>query len=178
MNIFLVDVKIKARKVTVTGPRGKLERNFRHVYLNIEKLGRHKILVRKWFGVRKELSKIRTISSHIENMIKGVRQGYRYKMRSVYAHFPINVTVHENGSLVEIRNFLGEKFLRRIRMPEGVTAVISTMQKDELFVEGNDLEAVSGAAARLQQSTLVRKKDIRTFIDGIYVSEKGYITEL
>uniref|UniRef100_A0A5S6QQ23 Large ribosomal subunit protein uL6 n=1 Tax=Trichuris muris TaxID=70415 RepID=A0A5S6QQ23_TRIMR len=173
-----VEVNVKARKVTVIGPRGKLQRDFRHVHLNIEKIGRHKILIRKWFGVRKELSKIRTVSSHIENMIKGVRQGYRYKMRSVYAHFPINVTVHENGSVVEIRNFLGEKFLRRVRMPKGVTAVLSTAQKDELFVEGIDLEDVSGAAARLQQSTSVKRKDIRKFLDGIYVSEKGHITEL
>jgi large subunit ribosomal protein L9e len=32
------------------------------------------------------------------------------------------------------------------------------------------------AAARIQQSTTVKKKDIRKFLDGIYVSAKEHIT--
>ena len=43
----------------------------------------------------------------------------------------------------QIRNFLGEKFIRRVTLPEGVTAMMSTSQKDELVLEGNDIELVS-----------------------------------
>ena len=41
-------------------------------------------------------------------------------MRAVYAHFPINCAISEGGTLVEVRNFLGEKYTRRVRMHEGV----------------------------------------------------------
>uniref|UniRef100_A0A915JC73 Large ribosomal subunit protein uL6 n=1 Tax=Romanomermis culicivorax TaxID=13658 RepID=A0A915JC73_ROMCU len=138
-------VSVNNRKVTVKGPRGTLKRDFRHQSLDISLLNKRTLRVRKWFGVREELACIRTICSHIQNLIKGVTLGYRYKMRSVYAHFPINIAIQEKGSLVEIRNFIGEKIVRRIELPEGVTAKVSTDQKDEVVLEGNDLEMVSQA---------------------------------
>jgi large subunit ribosomal protein L9e len=69
----------------------------------------------------------------------------------------------------------------------------STAQKDELILTGNDIDNVSqsGAshplsrysvdqfffalAASIQGSCRVRNKDIRKFLDGIYVSDKGTI---
>ena len=47
----------------------------------------------KWFGNRKDIATVRTVISHIENMMKGVTNGFRYKMKSVYAHFPINIAI-------------------------------------------------------------------------------------
>ena len=70
-------------------------------------------------------------------------QGYRYKMRSVYAHFPINCNITNDGADIEIRNFLGEKFVRRVAMKEGVSVTASAKQKDELILDGNDIENVS-----------------------------------
>ena len=71
-------------------------------------------------------------------------KGFRYKMKAVYAHFPINITVSENNTLVEVRNFLGEKYVRQVRMRPGVTCTNSTV-KDEIILEGNDIELVSNS---------------------------------
>jgi len=172
-----VEITIKARIITVKGPRGTLTRNFKHLNVELLRVGRKKIRVNKWFGSRKELSCVRTICTHIENMIKGVTLGFKYKMRCVYAHFPINCAIQEDNKMLEIRNFLGEKFIRRVYMRDGVSITASPKVKDELVLQGNDIELVSQSAALVQQSTTVKNKDIRKFLDGIYVSEKTTIEE-
>ncbi len=140
--IFKVKVTVNARVVTVTGPRGTLQRSFKHSRCTITKVSPTKIVVTKVFGLKKEIANVRTIASHINNLVKGVTKGFRYKMRFVYAHFPINTAISEAGQLVEIRNFLGERLIRKVRMYPGVTCIMSK-NKDEIFLEGNDLELVS-----------------------------------
>ncbi|CAN6611678.1 large ribosomal subunit protein uL6B [Trichomonascus vanleenenianus] len=172
-----VTVEIKARNVTVTGPRGTLKKNLSHVDVTFTKVSDRQIKVHVHHGERKHVASLRTVKSLIANMITGVTKGYKYKMRYVYAHFPINVVINDGGKTVEIRNFLGEKRVRIIHVLEGVTAEVSTAQKDELVLSGNSLENVSQSAADIQQICRVRNKDIRKFLDGIYVSEKGVIAE-
>lgn len=96
-------------------------------------------------------------------------------MRAVYAHFPINCIIQEDGHSVEIRNFLGEKTVRHVNMLSGVVVAESKAQKDELILEGNDIDMVSQSAASIQGVCRVRNKDIRKFLDGIYVSDRGTI---
>jgi len=165
-------VSIKARVVTVKGPRGDLTLSFRHLNMAFTKADKNTIRFVVHHGGRKHIACIRTVKSIIESMITGVTRGFRYKMRYVYAHFPINVNVNDGEELVEIRNFLGEKIVRRVKIAKGVKVEISTAQKDELIVEGNSLEGVSQTAADIQQICRVRNKDIRKFLDGIYVSER------
>lgn len=83
-------------------------------------------------------------------------------MRAVFAHFPINCIVQEEGHALEIRNFLGEKvqyslsfsyktpilngpsqIVRHVKMLGGVEVLESKAQKDELILEGNDIDNVS-----------------------------------
>ena len=171
-----VKVVAKARKVIVTGKRGTLKRDFRHLAVNIE-VKNDKVLIEKWFGIKKEIAAVHTVASHIANMIKGVQFGFRYKLKSVYAHFPINMVIPKDGSQIEIRNFLGEKFTRKVLMKDGVK-VSTTGLKDEIQLEGNDIELVSKCAALIHQSCLVKNKDIRKFLDGIYVSEKATVEDM
>ncbi|KAK9324913.1 ribosomal protein L6, alpha-beta domain-containing protein [Lipomyces orientalis] len=172
-----VTVSIKSRIVVVRGPRGTLTKNLRHINLAFTQVGKSTIKLTVHHGDRKHVAALRTIKTIISNMITGVTKGYKYKMRYVYAHFPINVNVLNDGKQVEIRNFLGEKRVRTVDVLDGVSVEISTSQKDELILSGNSLENVSQSAADIQQICRVRNKDIRKFLDGIYVSERGTIIE-
>ncbi len=71
-------VAVESRKVTVTGKRGTLTREFKHVNVAFVVLGKKSIRVDMWFGNRLQLACLRTITTHIENMMVGVT-----KVRSV-----------------------------------------------------------------------------------------------
>ncbi|CAD7694245.1 unnamed protein product [Nyctereutes procyonoides] len=118
------------------------QRDFNRIDVEFSLLGKKK--------KRKELALVHTICSHVGNMIKAVTLGFCYKMRLVCAHFPINIVLQENGCLVEIQNFLGEKYILSVRVR---------------------------AVALIQKARTVKNKYIRKFWGGIYVSEKGIVQQ-
>lgn len=162
---LIVKVAIKSRIVTVEGPRGKLVKDLSHLAVNFTVPKKNTISIEIHHGVRKNVATLRTVRTIINNLVIGVTKGFKYKMRYVYAHFPINVNVSKNAETdlyeVEIRNFVGEKLVRRVVMQPGVEVETSTSQKDELVLSGNDLQNVSQSAADIQQICRVRNKDIR-----------------
>ncbi|KAL6944430.1 60S ribosomal protein L9B [Hanseniaspora osmophila] len=172
-----VTVQIKSRNVKVTGPRGVLTKSLKHIDVTFTKVNARQVNITVHSGDRKHVAALRTVKSLVANMITGVTKGYKYKMRYVYAHFPINVNVIEKDGekYVEIRNYLGDKQVRLVKVREGVSVEFSTTQKDEMVLSGNSVENVSQNAADIQQICKARNKDIRKFLDGIYVSEKGVI---
>eukprot|EP00397_Hematodinium_sp_SG-2012_P066334 GEMP01099046.1.p2 GENE.GEMP01099046.1~~GEMP01099046.1.p2 ORF type:complete len:189 (+),score=47.34 GEMP01099046.1:35-601(+) len=172
-----VVISIKSRRIEVKGKYGTLVREFKHVPVCIERVNDSKLKVTIHFSLSKQLASLRTVCSHINNMVIGVSQKFRYELRLVYAHFPINAAVEKNGKTLEIRNFLGEKVVRVVDMLDGVKVSKSESTKDAILVEGPDLELTSRSAALIHQSCLCKKKDIRKFLDGIYVSNSGPIVE-
>lgn len=144
---------------------GKLQKDLSHLAVNFQKPQPDVISVEIHHGSRKAVASLRTVRSILQNLITGVTKGFKYKMRYVYAHFPINVNIEKNAETdvyqVEIRNYLGEKHTRYVTMHPGVDVEASTAQKDELILSGNDLEAVSQSAADIQQVCKARNKDIR-----------------
>ncbi|GMM50711.1 ribosomal 60S subunit protein L9B [Starmerella bacillaris] len=171
-----VTVQIKARNITVTGPRGVLNNSVRHIDITFVKVNDKQIKLLMINGNRKQVASIRTVKSIVNNMIIGVTKGFKYKMRAVHAFFPPNLDVRKDGSL-QIKNFLGCKKSVVIDALPGVTIELSKAQQGELIITGNDLQNVSQTAASIQQSCVPRNKDIRKFLDGIYVSEKGTVVE-
>eukprot|EP00440_Ansanella_granifera_P067890 gb/GFBE01073647.1/.p1 GENE.gb/GFBE01073647.1/~~gb/GFBE01073647.1/.p1 ORF type:complete len:166 (+),score=67.62 gb/GFBE01073647.1/:1-498(+) len=160
--------------VEVTGKHGSLKRNFKHLPIELWLgNGGKEVKARMYFAKSKQLSMLRSVCSHISNLFDGVEKKFEYKMRLVYAHFPINANITNGGKTVEIRNFLGEKIVRTVHMLPGVTIDKSPSTKDELVLSGADIELTGRSAALIHQSCLVKDKDIRKFLDGIYVSSHG-----
>ncbi|KAH0572939.1 Ribosomal protein L6 [Spironucleus salmonicida] len=167
-----IKCELVGKKVTITGPRGTLFRDFVHTPCELEMVGAE-VIVTVWFPKGQQKSLPRTITAHIQNLITGVTKGYLYKMRLAYAHFPISVNIVDNASTIEIRNFLRESEVRKITAQPGVKIEISKDIKDELIITGNDVELVSMFCAQIHESVKIRHKDLRKFLDGIYVSHRG-----
>jgi len=74
-----VEVTIKARLITVKGPRGTLTKNVRHVNMDIQvvKGKASKVSLAVWQGGRKHVACLNTIRSLINNMITGVTKVFR-----------------------------------------------------------------------------------------------------
>jgi len=165
-----VDVKIEGLKVTVKGPKGEVTKDFSHARGVIIRKEDNKVIVETYFADRKKKALVPTIASHIENMITGVTKGYRYKLKIVYSHFPISVKV--SGDKVIIENFLGEKAPRIAKIVEGARVRV---EKDDVIVEGIDIEVVGQTAANIERATRIKGYDRRVFLDGIYIYERGVI---
>ena len=171
-----IKITIKSKMVVVEGKHGKLTRNFKHLPLELWLGDSGKtVCARMFFAKTKQISCLRSVCSHIQNLFEGVSKKFEYRMRLVYAHFPINANITNGGKTVEIRNFLGEKNVRTVNMLDGVVIEKSQNTKDELVLTGADIDLTSRSAALIRQSCLVKDKDIRKFLDGIYVSSHGVI---
>ena len=96
-----------------------------------------------WFGARKQKCAVTSIYSHIRNMVRGVTEGYKFKMRSAANHFPINLFVTPDKKTIEIKNFIGERLVRKIQAKEGVSIVKDDKETNQFHVQGTSLENVS-----------------------------------
>ena len=116
---FLVTFTLKGRSIAITGPRGTLKRDFNHLNLELTQVNKTTIRVDVWFALRKQLACLRTICSHIENLVKGVQyvsitQNFQklgiirlYLLISIDNPFNLNITqflstLAVNYSLVQV----------------------------------------------------------------------------
>jgi large subunit ribosomal protein L6 len=161
-----VNLTLDGHKVAVTGTNGTVSRDFAHAKLNLDYAEN---TLRIWVENprKKQASLVNTLSSHVKNMIKGVTDGFTYRLKIVFIHFPMTINVQ--GNRVVINNFVGERSPRVAKIQGNVQVKVDG---DDIIVTGNDIESVAQTAANIQQSTHIRNKDLRKFLDGIYVYRK------
>ncbi len=116
---------------------------------------------------KNEKKMIGTFASHLKNCVKGVTEGFIYKLKICSGHFPITVAV--KGREFSVKNFLGESYPRTLTLKEGVEVKINGA---EITVQGADLDLVSQTAASFEKLCRITNRDLRIFQDGIYIVEK------
>jgi large subunit ribosomal protein L6 len=152
--------------VKVKGPKGELKRIFIHPLLKVDG---SKVAVSSDLPKRKVAALVGTWASHIKNMIIGVTSGFEYKMKVVYAHFPIKTRVDKAKSIFYIENFLGEKNPRKAKILEGVDV---TIKGEEIIIKSPNIEHAGQTAANIEKATIIKNYDPKVFQDGVYITQK------
>ena len=137
----LVNVKVDGNKIQVSADRMRKTE-------------------RKLFG---------TMKAHIKNMIKGLTEGFTYKLQIANVHFPMAVSHDKENNELVVKNFLGEKKDRRIKLVKGVEIKID---KEIIELTSYDIEKAGQAATNIEKGARVRNKDRRIYQDGIFMIEK------
>ncbi|MBU3896739.1 MAG: 50S ribosomal protein L6 [Nanoarchaeota archaeon] len=166
-----VNVEINNFEITVTGKKGKLEKNFANpVFTNKIKIVKtdKEVKVSTDSDKRKIKAMIGTIVAYLKNMSVGVTDGYKYTMKIVYMHFPF--TVKLDGKVIIIGNFLGGKALRKSKIIGDTNVEI---KGDDVIVTGVNVEEVGQTCANLETATKIKDRDRRVFQDGIFLSSRG-----
>jgi len=161
-----VHVTLDGGVVKVKGPQGEVSKRLSHPRVKLEMKGKH-VVISSELPRKKEKALVGTYGAHIRNMFVGATKGFEYKMKIVYAHFPIKTAV--KGDTFVIENFLGEKSPRKTKIL-GDTKV--TIKGDQVLLNGPNVEDVGQSAANIERATKIKGFDPRVFQDGIYIIEK------
>jgi large subunit ribosomal protein L6 len=105
-------------------------------------------------------------------MARGVDEGFEYRLKAVFSHFPMSLKV--DGNQFTINNLFGEKVPRVAALPWSPAEVeVRVENKTDVVVKGADREKVGQTAANIERACKIKKRDRRVFQDGIYIVSKG-----
>src|SRR3989344_952447 len=149
-----IHAEIERNAIAIKGKLGENKKDFKFKGVKFEKSGK-KII-------------INTAVAHIKNMIRGVSEGFEYKLKIAHSHFPMTVEIH--GKEILVKNFLGEKIPRKTKILPGVDVKID---KDFITVKSHDKELAGQTAANLEEATRITMRDRRVFQDGIFLTNKA-----
>jgi large subunit ribosomal protein L6 len=171
-------VKIDGKIVTVEGNLGTLAKDFNHAKSVI--IERKDDMIRLAVNFPKKFDKalIGTVRAHINNLFTGTTYGYKYKLKIVFSHFPIRINPEMKQKRVKIENLYGG---RSPKFSKIIGDVKVSVDNEDIVVEGIDREHVGQTAANMQEITKQRgkrRKSPKTFMDGLYIFEKGMIKQI
>jgi large subunit ribosomal protein L6 len=166
-----VEVTLEGFKVKAKGGLGTVERDFYNrgtaSFIKMEKTSEGiKIIGRD--EKREVKALMGTVCAHLRSMFTGVTKGYKYSLKVHFVHYPMSL--EQKGNIVIVKNFIGGKGNRKLKVPDGVKVQIV---KQDITLTGIDKEKVGQAAANFEIATKHTKNDRRRFQDGIFITEKA-----
>ncbi|MAG45363.1 MAG: 50S ribosomal protein L6 [Nanoarchaeota archaeon] len=162
-----VEVKIEDKTLTVKGPKGENQKTLLYPSLSTS-VQDNKVALSIKNATKKDKTMIGTFQAHVRNLIKGIREGFIYKIKVCSGHFPMTLA-NEDNTLV-INNFMGEKVPRKAKILSGVEVNI---EGDIITLSSFDKEKVGQSAANIELATRRAGFDKRVFQDGCYIIEKA-----
>lgn len=161
-----VDVRMEDHMITVKGDKGEITRSFEDPVIAVSVEGKQ-VVFKATNATKREKMRIGTFNSHMNNMLRGVKEPFIYKMKICAGHFPMNVSIQNNE--ISIKNFLGEKIPRKIQLDKDVDVKVDG---EHIIITHADREKAGLTAGRIEQLTKIKGRDRRIFQDGIYITEK------
>ncbi|MBN2368539.1 50S ribosomal protein L6 [Candidatus Woesearchaeota archaeon] len=162
-----ISVSREDNSLIVNGPKGSVTRKFDNPNVSFEVKDRAIIFTAK-SSSKKEKAVVHAYRAHIRNAFAGCEEHFVYKLKVCSGHFPMNISM--SGDTLVIKNFLGEKVPRKVRIKEGAKVKVDG---SHIVVEGPDKELVGQVAADIEQATRRPGFDKRIFQDGIYITDKA-----
>ena len=162
---------IEGNTVTLSKEGNNLSREFTHNRVSVNQ-AEDGLEVFCSLPRRSEKAIAGTWAAHLRNMVKGLDEGFEYRLKAVFSHFPMTLKV--DGNKFTITNMLGEKVPRVAKLPWTPSEVqVKIEGKSDIIVTGADREKVGQSAANIERACKVKKRDPRVFQDGIYITSKG-----
>jgi len=118
---------------------------------------------------KNEKRKLGTFEGHIKNIFAGLEKQFEYDLEICNVHFPMTVTFDKAKSEFIIKNLLGEKYPRIVKVGKNIEVEIKA---PHIKIKSPDIETAGQAASLLERGALVRNRDRNKFQDGIFITKK------
>lgn len=162
-----ISISISNDLVEVKGPKGESQKKLSDKRVSMT-VSNNKLTISSKIANKKTKKIVNTFKAHINNLIKGVKEPFVYKLKICSGHFPMKVSVQNNK--LTIQNFLGEKVPRVLEFGLGVNIIV---EDDYISVESCSKELAGQTAASIEQLTRRAGYDTRIFQDGCHIVSKA-----
>ena len=153
--------------LVIRGPKGEVKRNIRQHNVKL-RLESGKIIFETERATKRDKKMLGSLVAHINNMISGSANHHIYILKICAGHFPMTVSVSDNK--LTIKNFIGEKVPRVLRLKEGAAVKV---EGGLIYVTSPSKEIAGQVSADIEQLTRRPGFDSRVFQDGLYIISKA-----